>query len=317
MLQQTRVETVIAYYQRFLQRFSTVADLAAASEDEVLHHWTGLGYYARARNLHKAAYVVQNTLHGEFPDTLEGLMRLPGIGRSTAAAILTLAMGKRAAILDGNVRRLLARFHEIEGWSGQASVQKKLWDLAEQHLPAERLADYTQAIMDLGATVCHRKRPDCAACPVGDGCRAFATGRTDELPTPKPRRRLPIRAVHLLLLENPEGEFLLERRPSQGIWGGLWSFPECRADEVTTCCISLGVSPESIEATTRHEPFRHTFTHFHLDITPVHVKLQKAPSLITESGQRYWYDPGHPAQIGLAAPVVRLINSYTRGATET
>jgi A/G-specific adenine glycosylase len=315
MLQQTRVETVIAYYQRFLQRFPAVADLADASEDQVLHYWAGLGYYARARNLHQTANVVQNTLSGEFPDTLEGLMQLPGIGRSTAAAILSLASDQKAAVLDGNVRRLLARFHVIEGWTGQAKVQRQLWAVAERHLPRQRFADYTQAIMDLGAIVCRRNQPDCTTCPVSKDCQARAKGRTDDLPTPKPKLKLPVRSVQLLLLENPQGELLLERRPSHGIWGGLWSFPECHAGELESCCTSLGVSPGSVEATISGAQFRHTFTHFHLDITPVHVQLKRTPSRIAESGQRYWYDPGHPAQIGLAAPVARLINSL-RGVTE-
>lgn len=315
MLQQTRVETVIPYYQRFLQRYPVVIDLAAASEDQVLHYWTGLGYYARARNLHRTAKVVQNTLRGEFPDSLAGLMQLPGIGRSTAAAILSLAMGKRAAVLDGNVRRLLARFHAIEGWTGQVKVQKQLWEFAEQHLPDTRLADYTQAIIDIGALVCSRNQPNCAACPLAKECLALATGRTAELPKPKPKQKLPTRSVQLLLLENPQGEVLLEKRPPHGIWGGLWSFPECEADQVESCCASLGVSLNAVAMIKDGRQFRHTFTHFHLDITPVHVQLNKIPSRIAESGQTVWYDPAHPAQIGLAAPVARLINSL-RGVTE-
>jgi len=325
MLQQTRVETVIPYYQRFLGRFPTVAVLAGSSEDEVLHYWTGLGYYARARNLRKTAGVIENTLHGEFPDTLEGLMQLPGIGRSTAAAILSLAMGRRAPVLDGNVRRLLARFHAIEGWTGQVKVQKQLWEHAEQHLPTNRTAAYTQAIMDLGAMVCTRNKPNCSACPLNKNCRALAMGRTNELPAPRPKQTLPVRSIHLLLLENHHGEVLLKKRPSQGIWGGLWSFPECHSDQVESCYESFDISPDCIRKISIGAQFRHTFTHFHLDITPVHVQLKKSPSQVTEARtaetrnaqkeQTYWYHPDRPARIGLAAPVTRLIDSLG-GVTE-
>lgn len=324
MLQQTRVETVIPYYQRFLQSFPTVEDLASASEDEVLHHWTGLGYYARARNLHRTAKVVENSLHGRFPDSQEELMQLPGIGRSTAAAILSLAMDRRAPVLDGNVRRLLARFHAIEGWTGQAKVQRRLWETAERHMPRARPADYTQAIMDLGAMVCTRNQPGCSVCPLAQDCRALALGRTGELPTPKPKHKLPVRSIYMLLLENPQGELLLEKRPPHGIWGGLWSFPESTTDQVESCYASLGISPNLVQTVSKGTQFRHTFTHFHLDIVPVHVQLAKNPTQIAETriaeariaetpiaetGQTYWYDPRNPAQIGLAAPVARLINS--------
>ncbi len=229
MLQQTQVSTVIPYYRRFMQSFPDVAALAAAGQDQVLHHWSGLGYYARARHLHAAAQrVVQSG--GAFPDTLEAVMALPGVGRSTAGAILALACAQRHPILDGNVKRVLARFHAVDGWPGQATVQKRLWQLAEMYTPHARVAHYTQAIMDLGATLCTRGRPDCGQCPVRSGCAAHGSSRQADYPAPRPARILPVRTVTMLLLGNQASELLLERRPPTGIWGGLWSFPELAAD---------------------------------------------------------------------------------------
>ena len=226
MLQQTQVTTVIPYYQRFMARFPTVNALAAARLDDVLHLWSGLGYYARARNLYRAATDLVSTRNGELPTSLNEMIGLPGIGRSTGAAILALAHNQRHAILDGNVKRVLSRFHEVAGWSGETATQRKLWTLAEQHTPESRVADYTQAIMDLGATVCARRRPACTLCPLNQDCGAARSGRQHLLPAPRPRRVRPVRKARCLVVESSSGGVLLQRRPPQGIWGGLWSFPE-------------------------------------------------------------------------------------------
>ena len=221
MLQQTQVDTVIPYYQRFMARFTDLPSLAAASEDEVLHHWSGLGYYARARNLHKTAKILCQQYDGDFPSDLEQVNALPGIGRSTAGAILAQAHGLKHAILDGNVKRVLSRYHAVEGWPGHSKVQTELWRYAEQHTPDTDLVDYTQGIMDLGATLCTRSRPRCEACPLVDDCEAFNTLRTGELPHAKPKKTIPVKTARMLVLLNKASHVMLEKRPPIGIWGGL------------------------------------------------------------------------------------------------
>jgi A/G-specific adenine glycosylase len=310
MLQQTQVSTVIPYYQRFMARFPEVAALAAAEQDQVLHYWSGLGYYARARHLHAAAQQVVARYGGVFPDTLEAVMALPGVGRSTAGAILALACAQRHPILDGNVKRVLARFHAVDGWPGQAVVQKRLWEFAEAYTPQARVAHYTQAIMDLGATVCTRRRPDCRRCPVRPGCAAHRAGRQADFPAPRPARALPVRAVTLLLLGNQARELLLERRPAAGIWGGLWSFPELDADtDIDRWCEDrLGLVVEHAEG---WPVVRHSFSHFHLDITPVLARVAAAPpGRVMDDGRRVWYNPWQADERGLAAPVGKLIEQY-------
>ncbi|MDQ2694431.1 MAG: A/G-specific adenine glycosylase, partial [Pseudomonadota bacterium] len=249
MLQQTQVATVIPYYRRFLARFPDIAALADAPLDDVLHLWSGLGYYARARNLHRAAVILRDRHGGELPLDFAALRALPGIGRSTAGAILAQAAGRRHAILDGNVRRVLARYHAVAGWPGQAAVNDALWEYAEGHTPHDRLAAYTQAMMDLGALVCTRRRPACAACPLAGGCQAHAQGRETDYPETRPRRQLPVRATRMLLLCAATGEVLLERRPPSGVWGGLWSFPECppAADVAGWCRETLGLEVGEIQ----------------------------------------------------------------------
>jgi len=307
MLQQTQVATVIPYYRRFMARFPDVQSLAAAHEDAVLHHWSGLGYYARARNLHKAAQVIASRHQGVFPLDIETVMQLPGIGRSTAGAILALAAGQVHPILDGNVKRVLARLHAVEGWPGAKEIENRLWNLARQYTPERRVAHYTQAIMDLGATLCTRGRPLCQRCPVQDNCLAFAQNRMKEFPTPKPRGSLPIRSTRLLLVRNTAEAVLLVKRPPAGIWGGLWSLPECDAgDDIMKWCrrhLGCSVSKE------RYWPsLRHTFSHFHLDIHPVLLRLNgKATSVMDDAGT-VWYNPVEPQDLGLAAPVKRLLN---------
>ncbi len=305
MLQQTQVTTVIPYFERFMQRFPTVESLAQAKLDEVLHLWTGLGYYARARNLHKTAQIVTEAHQGCFPATVEALTALPGIGRSTAGAIVSIAGGGRAPILDGNVKRVLARCFGIDGWPGQTAVAKALWAKAEALTPTKRVADYTQAIMDLGATVCVRSSPVCSACPFANECVAHSEGLIDELPGRKPKRATPVKQTTMLVVENDDHEVLLKKRPTDGLWGGLWHFPECDEDAIEETLANLGF--ESPASVTRLEPFRHTFTHFHLDITPVRVRVEHALNAIGEPDQ-LWYSTTEPANIGLTRPVVHLLD---------
>ena len=305
MLQQTQVGTAAPYFERFLRRFPDLATLAAAPLDEVLHHWSGLGYYARARNLHRAAQLLMERHDGSLPDSLEALLALPGIGRSTAGAILAQAFDQRAPILDGNVKRVLARVHAVEGWPGRAAVAARLWALSEAHTPRERVADYTQAIMDLGATLCRRQRPDCAACPVAAHCQARQSGRQAEFPAPRPSRTRPRRRTRMLLLSDTEGAVLLERRPPSGVWGGLWCPPELgdeSPDAWARRVLDAGVRPNGALA-----PVVHGFSHFELEIEPVSARLEHAPSALMEPGRWVWYNAASPARLGLAAVVSRLI----------
>lgn len=315
MLQQTQVITVIPYYQKFMLRFANVIELANAPEDDVLHHWSGLGYYARARNLHKAAKQVRDEHKGCFPLQFDEVLALPGIGRSTAAAILAQAEGQRHAILDGNVKRVLARFHGVHGWTGQKKVQDQLWQFAELHTPSSQLADYTQAIMDLGATLCKRGKPTCEICPVNAECVAFSTDQVALLPTPKPRKTLPVKTVRMLLLQNNRQQTLLEKRPPTGIWGGLWSLPEMPLSEPVTAWCETNYQLEVGEFN-ELSVVRHTFSHFHLDITPCVVQVNNPEQSVMEAERRVWYkacesDRSQQASgqfLGLAAPVSSLLN---------
>ena len=311
MLQQTQVATVIPYFERFMQCFPDIGTLARAGQDQVLHYWSGLGYYARARHLHAAAKQVLEQHNGRFPEVFDEVASLPGVGRSTAGAILALACGQPHPILDGNVKRVLARYHAVAGWPGQARVQRQLWTLAEQHTPAHASAAYTQAIMDLGATVCSRARPRCDDCPLTDGCAAQAAGQQTDYPTPRPKKILPVRSVCMLLLCNDAAEVLLEKRPPAGIWGGLWSFPELSvADEpVSWCRDKLGMRTGDIE---RWPVRRHTFSHFHLDITPLLVLANDTSSAVMEDKGLLWYNPAGTEQRGLAAPVDALLQRLTK-----
>ncbi|HKK07136.1 MAG TPA: A/G-specific adenine glycosylase [Gammaproteobacteria bacterium] len=307
MLQQTQVKTVIPYYQRFMKRFRGVRALADAPLDEVLHLWTGLGYYARARNLHRAAQLVRDEHGGRFPRDIDALTTLPGIGRSTAGAILALSAGQRHAILDGNVKRVLTRFHAVDGWPGETAITRELWALSERFTPARRCADYTQAIMDLGATVCTRARPVCETCPVAAGCRAREQGNPEAYPTPKPRAALPVRETVMLVLEDPQGRVLLERRPPAGLWGGLWSLPECApgTDVHAWCRERLGLA---VGECGERPGLRHTFSHFHLDIRVLHARAESADSGVMEADGRVWYNTRRPDARGLSAPVKRLLD---------
>lgn len=308
MLQQTQVQAVIPYFEKFLARFADVHALAAASVDEVLHLWSGLGYYARARNLHRAANLVVSEHAGELPRELDVLMTLPGIGRSTAAAILALSFGDRHAILDGNVKRVLCRYHAIEGWPGAGGVARRLWAIAEAHTPDEDLAAYTQAVMDLGATVCARSQPRCDECPLNGDCLALAEGRENELPQPKPRKAAPLRQTVFVIVRDARGRVLLERRPPAGIWGGLWSFPECEpgVDVGAWCREHLGIAVKPVREL---DALRHTFSHFRLDIQPVLLSIESTAtaSAVEDTSDRQWYEVDGAERIGLAAPVARLL----------
>lgn len=312
MLQQTQVVTVIPFYQRFMTRFPTSRALADAEQDEVLHLWTGLGYYARARNLHKAAQMIRDDYADQFPENFDEVLALPGIGRSTAGAILAQALNKQHAILDGNVKRVLTRLYAIEGWPGKKEVENQLWEIAESLTPDEQLTEYTQAIMDLGATVCARK-PGCAQCPFTTHCAAYQQDSVTDYPTPKKRKTLPVKTTHMLVLQNNAGEILLQQRPPSGIWGGLWSLPEYQEstlENLSTWCESeLGTS---INAPAMLTEFRHTFSHFHLDILPVVIQAKTPVNRVLEADNRVWYNTQQPETLGLPAPVVKILKSFTQ-----
>jgi len=305
MLQQTQVATVIPYYERFMVSFPTVTALANADADAVLGHWSGLGYYARARNLHAAAQIVRDEHAGVFPLEFEAVLALPGIGRSTAGAILALAHDQRHAILDGNVKRVLSRHQAIAGWPGKTAVAKELWQAAENNTPHERVADYTQAIMDLGATLCRRGKPSCDACPVNSDCVARETDSVDRFPGRKPRVARPLKQTTMVLAVSENAVFL-QRRPAAGIWGGLWSLPEMPATDVVDWCRRVldhdGRSRETWST------LRHSFSHFDLDIEPVVVRGDVASSKVADADDTTWFDLGEEPPGGIAAPVQKLID---------
>ena len=305
MLQQTQVATVAGYYERFMARFPDVRSLASAPLDEVLHLWSGLGYYARARNLHRAAQAIVQRHDGTLPATLDEVMALPGIGRSTAGAILALSRGERHPILDGNVKRVLARYFGVEGYPGEPSVEKRLWALADACTPADGVDAYTQAIMDLGATVCTRANPACLLCPVNADCVARTGERQHAFPAPRPRKPRPHREAWLVVASRGR-EVLLERRPPSGLWGGLWAFPEfpTRAHAVQWCIEHLA-SPAVPRA---GEPLDHAFSHFDYAMTPLFVECDGTNAVAAHDADRYrWYDTDAPAQLGLPKPVATLL----------
>jgi len=309
MLQQTQVGTVIPYFDRFMAAFPDVQALAAAPLDRVLELWTGLGYYARARNLHRAAERVVAEHGGELPCGVEALTALPGIGRSTAGAIASISQGLRAPILDGNVKRVLARFHAVEGPVSATATQQALWSHADEHTPQQRVADYTQAIMDLGATLCRRRAPDCDACPVAARCAAAREGTQDQYPQRAPRRHKPSRSAAFWLVVDEAGRCLLERRPPEGLWGGLWTPPERPLDHgEATLLDELGLPAAAVAERFEAPPFRHSFTHYHLDITPRTLRLDRSPAMVADEDRYRWVDPAAPA-LGLAAPAVRLLGA--------
>lgn len=306
MLQQTQVTTVIPYFQAFIRSFPTITALADASEDVVLAHWAGLGYYNRARNLHRAAQHIRDQHQGEFPAHFDAVLALPGIGRSTAGAILAQAFNQSHAILDGNVKRVLARYFTVPGWPGQAKVQTSLWQHAEALLPNERFADYTQACMDLGALVCKRQQPLCSQCPVAAQCQAQQQGVTADFPARKPKAVKPVRNTIMLLCRH-EQTLLLYKRPTTGIWPGLWSLPEISSlDELPAW---LGQQQLTALQQTPLTSFRHTFSHYHLDITPRLIDVKTTG--IMDSQQQLWYNVTEStggAAIATPAPVTTLLD---------
>ncbi|MCC1495811.1 A/G-specific adenine glycosylase [Alcanivorax sp. 1008] len=307
MLQQTQVSTVIPYFERFMKRFPTVQKLARAPQDEVLHLWTGLGYYARARNLHRAAQIVVAEHGAVFPADVSALSSLPGIGRSTAGAIASISMDIRAPILDGNVKRVLARFHAIAGWPGEKPVESQLWKIAEKYTPTRRLRDYSQVMMDLGATLCTRSKPRCHECPLAKHCSAFKAGTVSQYPGKKPSKATPVRQTLMLLLENEHGEVLLEQRPPSGLWGGLWCLPEIGDPALLKGALNeRGLNGGRIKAL---PDFRHTFSHFHLDISPLRIKVKPAGKVVRETTRQRWVKHNSPGELGLAAPIKKLLES--------
>lgn len=304
MLQQTQVATVLGYFSRFVERFPDVYALAAAPEDEVLHLWTGLGYYSRARNLHKTARWVVSEYGGVFPCSVAELTDLPGIGRSTAGAIASIAMGIRAPILDGNVKRVLARYLAQEGYPGDPAVSRQLWAVAENLTPTERVNDYTQAMMDLGATLCTRSKPRCGQCPLQGACKAHLQGKATAYPQPKPRVLVPVKKRVMPLFICGQS-VLLYRRPSSGIWGGLWSLPELESVAGVpewAAQHQLRVEGEPYEL----EPLVHRLTHLQLEIVPYRVQVSGQTECMVETGW-VWYNLNAPPSLGLAAPVKKLL----------
>jgi len=306
MLQQTQVATVVPYYRRFRARFPDLASLAAADEDDVLRLWSGLGYYARARNLHRAAQAIVAEHGGAFPRDLAQIAALPGIGRSTAAAIAGFAFGARAAILDGNVKRLLARHFAVEGHPGERAVEQRLWRLAESLLPADDIAPYIQGLMDLGATVCTTRAPQCERCPVRETCAALARNRVGELPAPRPRRAVPHRRTAMLVLRS-DGDVLLEKRPAAGVWRGLWCFPELGAgdDPARVARRRYGCEVALVE---RLGVLRHAFTHFTLDIEPVVARVRRRAPRAAEPGV-LWLPFAQAAGAAVPTPVRKLVRA--------
>ena len=314
MLQQTQVTTVIPYYQKFISKFPTLESLADSNQDEVLALWSGLGYYARGRNLHKAAQLMWES-HQAIPNNFDALLSMPGIGRSTAGAIMAQAFHKPFAILDGNVKRVLARYYAVEGWYGQSAVGKELWAYSESITPQERIADYTQAIMDLGALLCTRSKPQCGQCPLSSKCIAYKTQQVEKFPYSKPKKVKPVKQAYLLCVVN-EDRVLLEQRPPSGIWGGLWSFPEFDNNEDLLDFLKTEYQKNTSEIH-RLESFRHTFSHYHLDIHPHILRVSdKILSLnkrfnVQDSSSRFFSITAEP-DVGIATPVKRLLNDLSQ-----
>lgn len=300
MLQQTQVSTVIDYYQKFMRSFPNIKKLASAEQDLVLNHWAGLGYYSRARNLHKAAKIVCEKFNNQFPDNFDDLVSLPGIGKSTAGAILSFAFKKATPILDGNVKRVLTRFCAIEGFPGKPEIEKKLWGLAKDFTPSNKfVADYTQAIMDLGATLCTRTKPKCEQCPVSTQCLAFKQNNVAKFPFKKPKKAIPTKTTYFMVFLNHKNQVLLEKRPDVGIWGGLWSFPETQEPEKNY--------PDS--ALIKLEQISHVFSHYKLLATPVLIKLKNKDNSAQarSNNQEIWHDLNQEINKGVPAPIKKLL----------
>ncbi|GGB60230.1 A/G-specific adenine glycosylase [Shewanella inventionis] len=310
MLQQTQVATVIPYYEKFMARFPTVVALANAPQDEVLHLWTGLGYYARARNLHKAAQHIRDHFNGEFPTHFDDVVALSGIGKSTAGAVLSLSLGQHHPILDGNVKRVLARHSAIEGWPGIKTVEQQLWQLTEKLTPKAGIEKFNQAMMDIGSSVCTRSKPRCELCPVALDCKAQLQGNQSLYPGKKPKKVTPERSAFMLVMvDNSQNitKVHLVQRPPAGIWGGLWCFPQFETQAELSDYLhmhNLVASEQGLAG------FRHTFSHFHLDIQPVLVEITpESATSIMEQNAALWYNIQQPAKVGLAAATERILSN--------
>ena len=309
MLQQTQVGTVVGYYERFMARFPTVQDLAHAKADEVLHLWSGLGYYARARNLQRTAQILVQRHAGDFPASIDEVVQLPGIGRSTAGAILALARGERHAILDGNVKRVLARYFAVAGYPGDTAVERELWALAEACTPHTGVDDYTQAIMDLGATVCTRANPACLLCPLTAACIARRDDKQRLFPAPRPRKARPSRAAWVLLAQRGTN-VLLERRPPTGIWGGLWGLPEFPTREhAEQWCREHLSRPSAAQA---EAPLKHAFSHFDYELQPLLVQCGGKSASLRDDDRYRWYDVAAPPAVGVPKPIATLLGRIPR-----
>jgi A/G-specific adenine glycosylase len=311
MLQQTQVRVVVPYFERFVAALPDVRALAAAKFDDVLALWSGLGYYARARNLHAAARVCVEMHNGDLPRDFGALVALPGIGRSTAGAILAQAWGDRFPILDGNVKRVLCRHHGIDGWPGLPAVEKQLWQITEAQLPDARLADYTQAQMDFGATLCTRHDPACVLCPLQDDCVALATGRVAELPTPKPNKPLPERKALVLVLRDAQGRVLLQRRPPVGIWAALWSLPEADSHDAARAWFEAHVDGDYDHAAPL-DAIAHGFTHYRLQMQPLRWREVASRAVVRDNDDLRWISRGELVALGIPAPVRTLLEAQFR-----
>lgn len=310
MLQQTQVKTVLPYFIRFITRFPDIQTLALAPEDDVLAHWSGLGYYSRARNLHKSAKMIQTEFQGEFPNELDTLLKLPGVGESTAAAIASLAFNKSTAILDGNVKRVLSRYFLVAGLPTDAYVKKTLWALANACMPLTRCADYSQAIMDMGATCCTSKKPDCISCPLKRNCLAYKNNVVGDYPFKKIKKSLPTKHQQFLLLHTKQNRIYLEKRPPTGIWGGLWCLPSIDANICPTQYIN---QTYALDTQTPKEllKIKHTFSHFHLHILAWSLESKPRSNMVAEETGG-WFDIQEIAGLGIAKPVSLIIEAFCR-----
>ena len=306
MLQQTQVDTVIPYFHRFIKKFPTVTELARAPLDDVLYLWSGLGYYARARNLHRAAQIIVEQHQGQLPQNLKNLQALPGIGQSTAGAILSFAFGQAAAILDGNVKRVFARLHAIKDDLKKAAVLKRLWQLVEYYLPSEQARHYNQGLMDLGALVCTPRTPQCQICPLQKNCLAYQQKQLAFIPYSRVKKKLPVYKTNLVIFINQQKQIMLERRPPTGIWGGLWCFPQCDSNEDIEqwCQQQYGFSDIKAQ---RKQQFKHSFTHFHYLITPIRVNVIHREMMVKEDNKTMWIDVNEPLTKGVAKPVEKIL----------
>jgi A/G-specific adenine glycosylase len=306
MLQQTQVATVINYFEKFVTRFATLEALANASLDEVLTYWAGLGYYSRARNLHHCAQIIQQQYHGQFPSDITQLEQLPGIGQSTAGAIIAQAFDQFAVILDGNVKRVLCRYHAIDTPPNNSATQRTLWQFARQHTPQSRLADYTQAIMDLGALICTRSKPKCPQCPLVGSCIAFKTNQISNFPIKKITKSLPEQERFFLLFINQKQEILMERQPPLGIWGSLWSLPTANTlDE-----LSYHLTQKQLANKQDLAILNHRFSHFKLKIKPILIKSNFKKLQIAENSMQQWIALDQIHTLAMPTPITKILNSY-------